>query len=115
MSLVPREAGSALCPAPRGRTFDTFVTAGCYEVLRSRVGLGPVLLPSSRRGRLLVGVGGGTKHLPPRPSGAEKINSVATWAERPTGPRAPRLRPVPGVWSVSGRLAMGFSGLVLKL
>lgn len=61
------------------------------------------------------GGGDGTKPLPPRPNGSGKIKSVATWAERRTGPRAPRLRPVPGVWSVSGRLAMGFSGLVLKL
>lgn len=112
---MPREAGSALCPAPRGRTFDTFVTAGCYEVLRSRVGSGSLLLRSSCGGRLLAGGGDGTKHLPLRPNGSGKINSVATWAERRTGPRAPRLRPVPGVWSVSGRLAMGFSGLVLKL
>lgn len=115
VSLLPREAGSAPCPAPRGRTFGHFCDCGVLRCAAIAGGFGSRLATVLQRARLLVGGEGGTEHLPPRPSGAGKTNSVASWADRPTGPRAPRLGPVPGVWSVSGRLEMGFLGHVLKL
>lgn len=61
------------CAPPLGVGLsDTFVTAGCCAVLRSRVGLGHVLLQSSSgQGCLWVGEGG-TERLPLRPSGAGK-------------------------------------------